>query len=372
MKKAEHRQPCEQPFKIIDLFAGIGGFSLAGHWRGWETAAFVEKEPYCQKVLAKNFTGVPIIEDIRNYKPKKHAADIICGGFPCQPFSSAGKRGGKEDDRYLWPEMLRVIREVQPTYVIGENVAGLLSMDGGVVFEEICLSLEAEGYAVQPFVIPAISKGAPHRRDRVWIVGYSEQSGLERKKRMERAKESTQRYRQYTPDASIENDRRHQRKQTERQEHEFGIGFVYPPAPNAVSQSRWSPAKTRLEMEQNALDKIGRHKSPKRCSACDREHITHANFIRPQGSGKLGGRLHTEQNRKGKVNRIKYDDQFQTAWYEVATRLCRVDDGLPSWVDGHRTARLKALGNAIVPQVADALFAAIEQHYIETRGCACI
>ena len=162
---------------MIDLFAGIGGFSLAGHWMGWETVDFVEKEPYCQKVLAKNFPNVPIHGDIRDYKPKEYAADIICGGFPCQPFSSAGKRKGKEDDRFLWPEMLRVIREAKPTFVVGENVAGILSMDNGAVFEEICLSLEDEGYAVQSFIIPAQAVGAPHRRDRVWIVGYSEHNG---------------------------------------------------------------------------------------------------------------------------------------------------------------------------------------------------
>jgi DNA-cytosine methyltransferase len=165
--------------RMLDLFAGIGGFSLAGEAMGWETAAFVEWDNYCKKVLKKNYSNTPIYGDIRKFKYEKEKQkigpiDIICGGFPCQPFSTAGKRKGTKDDRYLWPEMLRVIREVKPAWVVGENVPGIISMDGGKVLEKICLDLESEGYAVQPFIIPALAVGAWHRRNRIWIIAYNE------------------------------------------------------------------------------------------------------------------------------------------------------------------------------------------------------
>lgn len=180
--------------KILDLFAGIGGFSLAAHWMGWETAAFVEWEEYPQKVLKKNFPNVPIYGDIKEFNGKEYTGtvDLICGGFPCQPFSVAGKRKGASDDRYLWPEMLRVIREVQPTWVIGENVAGIETMEDGRTFEEICTSLESEGYEVQPFDIPAGAIGAWHRRHRIWFLAYSLDNANKRRRRKEEKKKGIQ------------------------------------------------------------------------------------------------------------------------------------------------------------------------------------
>lgn len=158
--------------KVLDLFSGIGGFSLAAHWAGFETAAFCEQDKFCQKVLAKNFPGVPIFDDIKTLKGDQFngSIDIVCGGFPCQPWSTAGKRRGAEDDRHLWPEMLRVVREARPRWVIGENVAGIIRMG----LDAVLADLEAEGYTCQSFVIPACGVGAQHRRDRVWIVAYSE------------------------------------------------------------------------------------------------------------------------------------------------------------------------------------------------------
>jgi len=169
--------------KLLDLFAGIGGFSLAAHWMGWETAAFVEREPFCQKVLRKNFgENIEIHDDIFDFsgEPFRGRIDIITGGFPCQPYSHAGKRKGKADDRHLWPEMLRTIREVQPRFVVGENVLGLVNWSGGLVFEEVQTDLEAQGYEVLPFVLPACAKNAPHRRDRVWFVANANGNGFDR------------------------------------------------------------------------------------------------------------------------------------------------------------------------------------------------
>lgn len=156
----------------LDLFSGIGGFALAASWvwgEEHEIHSFVENDPFCQKVLKKHWPDVPIHSDIKEYKHDGATIDLLTGGFPCQPFSQAGKRGGKEDDRYLWPEMLRIIREVQPTWIIGENVAGIINMG----LEQVLTDLEDSEYQCQTFLVPACTVNAPHRRDRVWIVANS-------------------------------------------------------------------------------------------------------------------------------------------------------------------------------------------------------
>ena len=157
------------------LFSGIGGFDLAAQWMGWDNIFQVEYDEWCQKILTKNFPNVKKYKDIKEFDGTKYrgSVDIISGGFPCQPFSTAGKRQGEADDRYLWPEMLRVIREVKPTFVVGENVAGLVSMDNGKTLEGILSDLENEEYQTESFIIPACGVGAWHRRDRIWIVAYS-------------------------------------------------------------------------------------------------------------------------------------------------------------------------------------------------------
>ena len=158
----------------LGLFEGIGGFSLAARWMGWETLAWCEWNEFGQKVLRHHFPEAEGFGDITKTDFTKYAnrIDILTGGFPCQPYSAAGKRLGKEDDRHLWPEMLRVIREVQPSWVVGENVLGLVNWSGGLVFHEVQADLEAEGYEVFPFILPACAVNAPHRRDRVWFVAH--------------------------------------------------------------------------------------------------------------------------------------------------------------------------------------------------------
>ena len=155
------------------LFSGLGGFDLAAEWMGWENVFHCEWMEFPRKVLEYHFPNSDSLIDIckTDFKKYEGTIDIITGGFPCQPFSTAGKRKGTNDERYLWGEMLRAIQEIKPQYVIAENVFGITNIDGGLVFEQVCLDLEAEGYEVQPFIIPAASKNAPHRRDRVWFVG---------------------------------------------------------------------------------------------------------------------------------------------------------------------------------------------------------
>ena len=254
----------------VDLFSGIGGFALAARWAGIQTVQFVEIDKFCQKVLNKNFPGVPIHDDIKTFDGTKYPnVFLLTGGFPCQPFSCAGKRMGAEDDRALWPEMLRIISEVRPRWIIGENVAGFVNMG----LDNSISDLEREGYAVQAVVIPACAVGAPHRRDRVWIVAHGGQQ----------------------PTGGTQS-----RTRTGRE----GFTDVCFDAPDSSNQ--------RLQ----GRERPGSH-----------------------GEGQAAHGSITERN-----------NTWDEPWIEAATRLCRVDDGLPRQVD--RVNRLKALGNAIVPQVA--------------------
>jgi DNA (cytosine-5)-methyltransferase 1 len=169
--------------KHASLFSGIGGFDLAAEWMGWENIFHCEWMEFPRKVLDYYFPNSNSYSDICKTDFKKYAneIDILTGGFPCQPFSQAGKRKGTEDERYLWGEMLRAIQEIKPTYVVAENVYGITNIDGGMVFEQVCIDLEAQGYEVQPFVLPAAGKNAPHQRLRVWFIAYSYSNGLNKR-----------------------------------------------------------------------------------------------------------------------------------------------------------------------------------------------
>ena len=161
------------------LFSGIGGFDLAAEWMGWENVFHCEINPFGQKVLKYYWPNAISYEDIKqtDFTIHRGQIDVLSGGFPCQPFSTAGKRKGTEDDRHLWPEMLRAIREISPRYVVGENVRGFTNWNGGMVFDQVQADLEAEGYEVLPFLLPACAVNAPHRRDRIWIVAHRYSNG---------------------------------------------------------------------------------------------------------------------------------------------------------------------------------------------------
>jgi len=177
--------------KLISLFSGIGGFELAASWMGWTPIVTCEIEEFPNKILnyywpnayhhkdVKTLTYETINDELTRRWGKEWRDDkiILTGGFPCQPYSAAGQRKGKEDERHLWPEMLRLIQEIAPDWIVGENVLGLTNWNGGVVFEEVCVDLEDKGYEVQPYILPASSKNAPHKRDRVWFVAHSDNKG---------------------------------------------------------------------------------------------------------------------------------------------------------------------------------------------------
>lgn len=167
----------------LSLFTGIGGLDLAAEWAGFETVGQCEWADYPTKVLERHWPDVPRWRDIRTLTGESfyertglHSVDAISGGFPCQPFSVAGKRRGKEDDRYLWPELLRIVQEIRPTWFVGENVAGIVTM----ALDTVLSDLESSGYSAQAFIVPACAADAPHRRDRCAIVAHTESNGLQR------------------------------------------------------------------------------------------------------------------------------------------------------------------------------------------------
>jgi DNA-cytosine methyltransferase len=155
------------------LFSGIGGFDLAAEWMGWENVFHCEWNIFGQKVLSHYWPKAETFTDITKSDFTKYhgTIDIISGGFPCQPYSQAGKRKGKQDERHLWPEMLRAIREIQPRWIVGENVYGIINWSRGMVVNEIKTDLESAGYTLfTPIIIPACGKNAPHQRDRIWFI----------------------------------------------------------------------------------------------------------------------------------------------------------------------------------------------------------
>ena len=158
----------------LDLFSGIGGFALAARMVGGiETVGFCEIDPWAQKVLAKNFPGIPCHDDVKTIKPSDYGRiDLITGGFPCQPYSTSGKRGGSSDDRALWPELLRVVAGSKCRWLVGENVAGITNME----LDRIIIDLAGIGYASRIFDIPASGVGAFHRRHRIWILAHADDS----------------------------------------------------------------------------------------------------------------------------------------------------------------------------------------------------
>lgn len=341
--------------RILDVFAGIGGFSLAAHWMGWETAAFVEWDKDCHRVLQKNFPGMPIYGDIKEFHYEKErdrigAIDLICGGFPCQPFSSAGKRNGTDDDRYLWPEMLRAIREVRPAWVVGENVAGLITMDNGRVFDEILTSLEDEGYQVETFVIPACAVGAPHRRDRVWIIANCckrDEKGSRSGRLGWGQREQGEILQGIRPPSHTEHQQRNGRM--------AGDGWGSELANDDSTLADPGGAGSQGSEQRGTLGEGMR--TPRPITERDCNATYPASERRNEGKGRAEW-IHGDA---WEGNRGQWDYH----WLQVATKLCRVPNGVPSELDklrnSDRTRRLKQLGNSIVPQVVYEIFRAIEQ-----------
>ena len=341
----------------LSLFTGIGGFELAAQrvWgEEWEPYCFCEMDEFCQAVLKKHWPDVPIFSDVRDVRLFKEdvedeqevmadaekresgepeawdrgesacrrseaaGIDLLTGGFPCQPFSAAGKRDGRSDNRYLWPEMLRVIRDFKPTWVVAENVRGILSIEDGLVFEQVCTDLEDAGYEVQPFVIPAVAVDAHHRRDRVWFVAHSGHRGRWDKR------------------VTQEGDN----AQGERASCTGALGGSGS-KPEDVADSQGK----RLEGGKNTR---GTGKSRKECN----EQLGGCS----QGNGRTGWLPEPHLGELVDGLSPELASFFRPGDGIGTLPIPRVARGIPN-----RVQKLKALGNAIVPAVAEQIFRAIKE-----------
>jgi DNA (cytosine-5)-methyltransferase 1 len=326
------------------LFSGIGGFDLAAEWMGWENVFHCEISEFPRKILKYHFPKSICYEDIKKTDFTKHRGeiDIISGGFPCQPYSNAGKRKGKDDDRHLWPEMLRVIREIQPRFVVGENVVGLLSWNNGMVFHEIITDLENEGYETQAFLIPACATNAPHRRDRIWFVAHANNTRTN-----ERVQFNGERK---------ENDEQW-RGQSQSKYKENGINEII---------AHTNGTKQRNDIGEN----IGQEREiwKGKESNVFGELRGNGNATDTDDQGLQRGKVN------GSIKPIRQDGKEQLArcfssnWQNFPTQspICGRDDGIPTQLDGitfskWRNESIKGYGNAVVPQVVYQIFKAIEQ-----------
>jgi len=320
------------------LFSGIGGFDLAAKWVGWNNVFQVEKDDWCRKILAKNFIGSERFADIKDFKGDEYTnkIDVISGGFPCQPFSVVGKRKGKEDDRYLWKEMLRVIATIKPAYVVGENVTGII----GLALDTVLSDLEAQDYTTETFIIPACSKNAWHRRDRVWIVAYTNSIGRKNEQKENRE-----------PLYNGEWNNKTQEQSGEQQQCRTGkSSTVFPNAENNRCECR-------------TKNNMGNSKQ----SVKSEQRWNEENGSKPCGCGNISTNPNNpgcEEQRKSITDGAELFAPKCSSWWETESGVGRVVDGLPNRVD-----RIKALGNAIVPQVALQIFKAIALMEVEMRNC---
>jgi len=301
----------------LDLFSGIGGFALAARWAGFETVQFVENEPFCQQVLAKNFKGVPIHGDIKTFKANGIVPPfLLTGGYPCQPFSQAGKRRGTKDDRHLWPEMFRIIQECRPTWVLAENVSGHIKLG----LQEVLADLESEGYQSQVFHIGALAKDAPHRRMRIWIVSNSN-SGL-----------------------------------SNRKGEEICTGR------NSTTISSKDVANSECKRLEGFRGECELGESGEKRQVGRSGDVAHSTSKRQQGPGEFESPFNSAQTENGETTQsINGGGQnFRITEPGLGGTL---SDGISTWMDEpdiprvgvkipDRAKRLKAIGNAIVPQVA--------------------
>jgi len=329
--------------KLLDLFSGIGGFSLGLESTGYfETIAFVEKDKFCQQVLKKNFKDIPIESEVRDVKGDRYAADIITGGFPCQPFSLAGKRKGTDDDRYLWDETIRIIRESKCRWFIGENVEGIINIQEGVVLRQVCDDLEKEGFEVQCLVIPASGIGAWHQRKRVWIIAQNPNNS--------RCKDRT---------------KQHRRKQTQSKERIYSFS-----GPDIISHANIS---TKTKRRQHEIDE---KTSPSRTNnkrgsisngrqGCFQSTWKSKDVPNTDSTGsfeKHSASINREIKRDGSINESGSRRDVvsgEKTWWEAQSDICRNVNGISYELDKDRANRIKALGNSIVPLIARELGIAI-------------
>ena len=359
--------------KVLDLFSGIGGFTLGlDSTGGFETIAFVEKDKFCQKVLKKNFPNITIEGEIRDVKGDRYKADVITGGFPCQPFSVAGKRKGTDDDRYLWDETIRVIRECKPKWFIGENVEGLVNIQEGMVLRQVQTDLEKEGFEVQCLIIPASGIGAWHQRKRVWIIGCnvsnSDNNGSHRQKRDATIKSSNEpkEWLFIRDDKNVSDSKiirtGESRNINQEEGFESSSSTQSDSSSKTITNSECLGWKERTKKSEESYRETTSNKFnncnkgfsiKKSCSPMD---VQDSN-----GKGSQGHKFqqHLETGEQSTINNGKRSSERQQTWWQTQSKLCGVPNGISYELDKDRANRVKALGNSIVPQIARELGLAI-------------
>ena len=356
------------------LFSGIGGPEIAAESLGWQCLFNCEFNPFCQAVLKYHFPETTQYHDVTETDFTIHRNRIGCliGGFPCQPYSQAGKRLGKEDDRHLWPQMLRAVREIRPPWVVGENVLGIVNWDAGLVFSEVQTDLEAEGYEVQPYVLPASGVGAPHQRYRCFFIAYSDGAAKEYNARSHQATPETLRRKQArnvpgafcsTWNAANPDSARHGRlrnpesktgtqKSNELPGSQRGISDKSNAA-NTASRKGRQNSKARLEVDGEILRETRRNEG----SELYRHNGEVGNAANPDRKRHEKRKPATKSNKPERFDCKKDSEAKPGSWQNFPTQppVCGRNDGLPGQLDGitfskWRNESLKAYGNAIVPQ----------------------
>ena len=303
--------------KVLDLFSGIGGFSLGLEAAGMETIAFCEKEPFCQAVLKKHWPDTPCHDDVTKLDGKQYhgSIEVICGGFPCQDISLAGKGAGLAGERSgLWFEYLRVIKEAQPRYAIIENVSALRSRG----LEEVLRSLAEIGYDAEWHCIPASAIGAPHQRDRIWIVAYARSAGRHEGNLRQQGDNGKQ----------IEQGR------------------------SAIASEPSETSSLMADTNKTGRLRKGQTQSKERRS--NSQSLGTSAIMAHSESEQTGGLLTARLSAHISASR---DRSGEASCWSVEPAVGRVADGIPA-----RVHRLKALGNAIVPQIAQVIGQAIMEY----------
>ena len=357
---------------VLDLFSGIGGFSLGLESTGFfKTVGFCEQDKFCQKVLRKHWKDVPIYEDIKTLDARKIQADVVVGGFPCQSFSIAGKQKGKDDERYLWDEMFRVIKEAKPRWIIGENVQNLTNISDGQILQGIHNDLESQGYEVQTFNISASSQGAWHKRSRIWIVAANTNNARNRtsqheinkgrKKIDEGRKEQPQsKSSGHIENVSNTNSRLSIRENKEIQSRGNTINNgSSADVPNTISSLR-RRGGAELKGGENEIREFHSKEKEQSEQYIWSKAIGHnavlregENFTNSNSKGSQGHRLQSNNLQKSNQSKINTDSNFteQQTWWQTQSSLCGIPDGIQYGLDKDRSHRIKALGNSIVPQI---------------------
>jgi DNA (cytosine-5)-methyltransferase 1 len=389
------------------LFSGIGGFDLASEWMGWENVFHCEWNEFGQKVLNYYWPKAISYHDITktDFSIHRGTIDIITGGFPCQPYSMAGKRKGKEDERHLWPSMLRAIREIQPTWVVGENVLGLVNWDGGLVFHEVQADLEAEGYEVQPYVLPAASVNAPHLRQRVFFVAYSKSCADSRNTRevsrkaeeenggwTEPSTTSEQQVQLPTESSSLFGAVKNSNKDGWRGDEWKKESNIREQRNSCSGDNEWvstdyakvrNATESKLKGLQGCTDYgevrgkeremggKGNQSSTELTSSNCQSTTTHSSSIRQECREEGECSESRTQPNDEFVERCNELPRTDFKMFPSVSPICTRDDGLSDRLDSitfskWRNESIKAGGNAIVPQVVHQIFKAIEQ-YESTR-----